>query len=97
MWADLLLPTEAGKLETISRDFLLLLCACVHAQNLLEMEMLMSRAEQDRVALERELRAMRATAGEAALHLHLAEEGLRVTPLAYPCVSYRLLMTVADL
>ena len=42
------------------------------------MEMLMARAEAERGALERELRAMRCTASEAASHLHLAEEGLRV-------------------
>ena len=46
------------------------------------MEMLMARAEAERGALERELRAMRCTASEAASHLHLAEEGLRVSPCA---------------
>ena len=46
------------------------------------MEMLMARAEAERGALERELRAMRCTASEAASHLHLAEEGLRVRPCA---------------
>ena len=45
------------------------------------MEMLMARAEAERCALERELRAMRCTASEAASHLHLAEEGLRVSLL----------------
>ena len=45
------------------------------------MEMLMARAEAERGALERELRAMRCTASEAASHLHLAEEGLRVSLL----------------
>ena len=46
------------------------------------MEMLMARAEAERGALERELRAMRCTASEAASHLHLAEEGLRVSARA---------------
>ena len=50
-------------------------------QELVEMEMLMARAEAERGALERELRAMRCTASEAASHLHLAEEGLRVSLL----------------
>ena len=81
----------------MSHDSLLFLCACMHAQDLLEMEMLMSRAEQERVALERELRAMRATAGEAASHLHLAEEELRVTPLAYPSMCNSLDMTMVYL
>ena len=49
-------------------------------QELVEMEMLMARAEAERAALERELRAMRCTASEAASHLHLAEEELRVRP-----------------
>ena len=50
------------------------------AQELVEMEMLMARAEAERAALERELRAMRCTASEAASHLHIAEEELRVCP-----------------
>ena len=50
----------------------------VLAQELVEMEMLMARAEAERAALERELRAMRCTASEAASHLHIAEEELRV-------------------
>ena len=44
------------------------------------MEMLMARAEQERSGLERELRAMRCTASEAAQHLHAAEEELQVSP-----------------
>ena len=61
------------------------------------MEMLMARAEQERVALERELRAMRATAGEAASHLHLAEAELRVNRLAYPSMCNSLDMTMVYL
>lgn len=48
------------------------------------MEMLMARAEAERSGLERELRAMRCTASEAAQHLHAAEEGLRVSPVPVP-------------
>lgn len=44
------------------------------------MEMLMARAEQERSALDRELRAMRSTASEASSHLRIAEEELRVSP-----------------
>ena len=47
------------------------------------MEMLMARAEQERGSLERELRAMRCTVSEAASHLHLAEEELRVRPAPF--------------
>ena len=49
-------------------------------QELVEMEMLMARAEAERAALERELRAMRCTASEAASHLQIAGEELRVPP-----------------
>ena len=51
------------------------------------MEMLMARAEQERSGLERELRAMRYTASEAASHLHLAEEELRVSPCTWCILS----------
>lgn len=55
------------------------------------MEMLMARAEQERGALERELRAMRGNASEAASHLHIAQAELRVGLLSafasIPCLA----------
>lgn len=59
----------------------------VLAQELVEMEMLMARAEAERAALERELRAMRCTASEAASHLHIAEEELRVRHGCAPLIG----------
>ena len=47
-------------------------------QDLNEMELLMGRAEEERVALEAEVRAMRCAASEAAAQLALAEEQLSV-------------------
>ena len=45
------------------------------------MEMLMARAEQERSALDRELRAMRSTASEASSHLRMARGGAAGEPL----------------
>ena len=51
-------------------------------QDLDEMELLMARADEERRALERELKHMRSTASEATSQLMLAEEmAVRMHPL----------------
>ncbi len=54
----------------------------VGVQDLDEMELLMARADEERRALERELKHMRSTASEATSQLMLAEEiAVRMHPL----------------
>jgi hypothetical protein len=59
----------------------------VAPQDMDEMELLMARADEERRALEREVRTMRSTASEAASQLLLAEEELSVRFPPVMCVQ----------